>query len=113
MLRLTAERRDTLGREPGATASHVAQSTITEDIGVSHGNTGGKRISSVARSPKHSYRLRDLAIIAVSAAILVAVYVSSGWLSDHTPQVIAGLITLACIALLGVVVAAVVAGPKS
>ena len=57
---------------------------------------------------RRSYYLRDTLTILVCGALLVAMYVGAGWLADHTPQVIAGLVVVACISLLGVIVAAMV-----
>jgi fatty acid desaturase len=58
------------------------------------------------------YAQDTLTILACLAA-LVAMYAGAGWLADHTPQVIAGLVVLACIGLLGLLVGAMIAGPKS
>lgn len=41
MLRLTAERRNTLGRESGATASHKTPPAVTADKAVSHCSPNG------------------------------------------------------------------------
>ena len=65
------------------------------------------------RTFRRSFYVRDTLTILACAVALVAICLAKGWLETHGPQVLAGLSVVACIALLGVLVSAVVAGPKS
>jgi hypothetical protein len=72
-----------------------------------------KWMTSTRANARPNYLTRDLITILVLSAAALAVFLGAGWLADHAPAIIAGLVTVACIALIGVLVAAVVAGPKS
>ena len=108
MLRLTAERRS-LAKVSGASES---QPTIAEDIGVSHSSSKARDFNVAALRKRRAY-LRDTLTILACAVALVAICLGKGWLETHTPQIIAGLVVFACISLLGVLVGAFIAGPKS
>ena len=60
---------------------------------------------------RRRFYVQDTLTILACLAALVAMYLGAGWLADHTPQVIAGLVVVACISLLGVIVAAMLVRP--
>jgi hypothetical protein len=86
-----------------------------QSVGVSHctPETHECRVLSGTNARKRHYFLTDLAMILGLIGLFVAFCVGYGWLEAHRPLVIAGFITVACIAVVGVLVAAAVAGPKA
>jgi len=96
MLRLTAERRETLGRESGALASHKTPSAATADKAVSHSSPNGANIN-VGASRTRPRPLRTTLICVAGLLVLSAGILAAGPIAGHLPDIILGL----CIVILG------------